>query len=172
MLTYTSSYTRFSMQRRTGKAQAHIAAPVQNANGMGSDAQKTSRLNQRSLGVTHRIWLIIALFLFLLAFTQFALPSTHPAPRRDLFSNAHLTPKNYLNDSGAGPNPFPFCPVFGPGDDIGAKYGALTLSQSRVHLGSGARVQRVINRALHGQPVTISIIGGSGTPASLFCIHR
>jgi hypothetical protein len=59
-------------------------------------------------------------------------------------------------------NPFDFCPVFGPGDRIGSKYGQLVMSQSRVHLGSGARVQKVIHRALLGQPVTISVLGGSG----------
>jgi hypothetical protein len=45
---------------------------------------------------------------------------------------------------------------------MAAKYGAITLSQSRLHVGSGARLQRVISRALKGHPVTISVIGGSG----------
>jgi hypothetical protein len=31
-----------------------------------------------------------------------------------------------------------------------------------MHVGTGGRVQRVINRALTGQPVTISVLGGSG----------
>ena len=57
-----------------------------------------------------------------------------------------------------------FCPSYSPGDEIGAKYGAITLSKSRMHLGSGARIQRVLNKALAGQSVTISVLGGSGIP--------
>jgi hypothetical protein len=53
-------------------------------------------------------------------------------------------------------------------DEVGNKYGAVRLGQSRLHVGSGARVQRVLNRALAGYPVTISVIGGSGT----FLIQR
>lgn len=151
------------MQRRLGKGQAHIAVPQSNSPGMGSDTDKVSRLNQRSFGVTNRIWLIVSLFLFIIAFTHFVLPSTHPAPTvHSSYSTANLKIKNYLNSSETEPNPFDFCPIYGPGDEIGAKYGALTLSQSRLHLGSGARIQRVLQRALSGQPVTISIIGGSG----------
>ena len=36
-----------------------------------------------------------------------------------------------------------------------------------MHLGSGARIQRVLNKALAGQSVTISVLGGSGMPFSL-----
>jgi hypothetical protein len=129
---------------------------------MGSDNEKVSRLNQRSLGVTNRIWLILGLFLFLLTFTHYIVPTATPTPTYT-FSNLNLTPKNYLNASEAGPNPFDFCPVYGPGDEIGLKHGAVALGKSRLHLGSGARVQRVLNKALTGQPVTISILGGSGT---------
>ncbi|KAJ6613622.1 CAP64-like protein [Mycena sp. CBHHK59/15] len=126
---------------------------------MGSDSEKASRLNQRTLGVTNRIWLILALFLFLLTFTHYILPTTHTPTYT--FSSLNLTPKNYLNVSEAGPNPFDFCPVYGPGDEIGTKHGAVTLGQTRLHLGSGARIQRVLNKALAGQPVTVSILGGS-----------
>ncbi|KAF7326429.1 CAP64-like protein [Mycena sanguinolenta] len=76
------------------------------------------------------------------------------------FSNLNLTPRNYLNGSEAAPNPFDFCPAYGPGDEIGLKHGAVTLGKTRLHLGSGARIQRVLNKALTGQPVTISILGG------------
>ena len=58
--------------------------------------------------------------------------------------------------------PFDFCPSYSPGDKIGTKYGTVTLSKSRMHLGSGARIQRVLNKALAGQSVTISVLGGSG----------
>ncbi|KAJ6588248.1 CAP64-like protein [Mycena capillaripes] len=126
---------------------------------MGSDNEKQSRLSQRSFGVTNRIWLILGLFLLLLTFTHYIVP-TAQTPTYS-FSNLGLTPKNYLNASEAAPNPFDFCPVYGPGDEIGLKHGAVTLGKTRMHLGSGARIQRVLNKALTGQPVTISILGGS-----------
>lgn len=128
---------------------------------MGSDSEKVSRLNQRSLGVTNRIWVIVGLFIFIITFTHYVLPTTHTEHVLPIYSSADLESKNYLNASEAGPNPFSFCPAYGPGDEIGAKYGASVLSKSRMNLGSGARIQRVLNRALAGQPVTISILGGS-----------
>ncbi|CAK5269766.1 unnamed protein product [Mycena citricolor] len=124
-----------------------------------SSEKEVSRLNQRSLGVTNRIWLILALFVFLLTFTHFVLPTTHTPTYA--FSSLGLTPKNYLNASEVGPNPFDFCPIYGPGDEIGSKHGATPLGKTRLHLGSGVRIQHVLNRALAGQPITISIIGGS-----------
>ncbi|KAJ6463977.1 hypothetical protein C8R45DRAFT_1024810 [Mycena sanguinolenta] len=149
------------MQRRTGKREAHISPLLSRppSSGMGSDNDKVSRLNQRSLGVTNRIWLIIGLFLFLLTLTHYIVPTT-PTPTYT-FSNLNLTPRNYLNASEAAPNPFDFCPAYGPGDEIGLKHGAVTLGKTRLHMGSGARIQRVLNKALTGQPVTISILGGS-----------
>ncbi|RDB17322.1 hypothetical protein Hypma_001891 [Hypsizygus marmoreus] len=149
------------MQRRSGRGQAHIAPPTHHSSDMGTDAEKGSRLNQRNFGVTNRIWLIVSLFLFVVTFTHFALPTTYQPPVTKQFSSAGLKAKNYLNASNTEPNPFDFCPAYGPGDEIGTKYGAQTLSKSRMHLGSGDRVQRVLNRALAGQPVTISILGGS-----------
>ncbi|KAJ7241721.1 hypothetical protein B0H12DRAFT_1133484 [Mycena haematopus] len=149
------------MQRRTGKREAHISPLLSHpsSSGMGSDNDKVSRLNQRSLGVTNRIWLIICLFLSLLTFTHYIVPTT-PTPTFT-FSKLTLTPRNYLNASETAPNPFDFCPVYGPGDEIGLKHGAETLGKTRLHLGSGTRIQRVLNKALTGQPVTISILGGS-----------
>lgn len=150
------------MQRRLGRGQARIAPPTQDSPDMGPDSEKGLKLNQRNFGVTNRIWLILSLIIFLILFTHYGLPSTPPPPpSRRPYSPTNLKPKNYLNASETEPNPFTFCPVYGPGDEIGAKYGALTLSKSRMHLGSGDRVQRVLNRALAGQPVTISILGGS-----------
>ncbi|KAL4269320.1 Cap64p [Pleurotus pulmonarius] len=135
---------------------AHIRPPRSPPLTMGSEEKP--RLAQRSLGVTNRIWLIVGLIIVVLTLTHFILPSTSSqnAPVQKI-----LKSKNYLNASQNDPNPFPFCPLYGPGDDIGNKYGALALSQSRMHLGSGARIQRVLQRALSGQPVTISVIGGS-----------
>ena len=74
---------------------------------------------------------------------------------------------NYFNATEVGPNPFTFCPAYGPGDELGTKYGALTLAKSRIHAGTGGRVQRVLNKALAGHPVTISVIGGSGDCCNL-----
>ncbi|KAJ7201057.1 hypothetical protein GGX14DRAFT_658889 [Mycena pura] len=147
------------MQRRSGRGQAHIAPLLSRSSSMGSDNEKLSRLSQRSFGVTNRIWLIVGLFVFLLTFTHYIVPAAHTPAYT--FSNLNLTPKNYFNASEAGPNPFDFCPVYGPGDEIGLKHGAVTLGKTRLHLGSGARIQRMLNKALAGQPVTISIIGGS-----------
>lgn len=158
------------MQRRVGKGLAHIAPPAgQHSSPMSPSSEKSSRLNHRFCGVTNRIWVILILFLFIVGFTHFILPNTHntPPPRFN-YPASGLKAKNYLNKTQEGqePNPFDFCPVFGPGDEIGKKYGPLTLSQSRLHLGSGGRVQRVIHKALLGQPVTISVLGGSG---ELYC---
>ncbi|KAG5641250.1 hypothetical protein DXG03_005665 [Asterophora parasitica] len=127
---------------------------------MGFDNEKASRLSQRNFGVTNRIWLIIAFFLFVITFTHYVLPNTHSTPIRSRSASANLKAKNYLNASDAD-NPFSFCPVYGPGDELGARYGAQVLSKSRMHIGSSERIQRVLNRALAGQPVTISILGGS-----------
>jgi hypothetical protein len=104
-----------------------------------------------------------------LTFTHYIVPTTTTPTYT--FSSLNLTPKNYLNASEAGPNPFDFCPIYGPGDEIGAKHGAVTLGQTRLHLGSGARIQRVLNKALSGQPVTISIIGGSGAQIRFLLCH-
>ncbi|KAJ7639783.1 hypothetical protein DFH06DRAFT_1053835 [Mycena polygramma] len=150
------------MQRRAGKREAHIGPLLSrhsSLSDMGSDSEKPSRLSQRSFGVTNRIWLILGLFLFLVTFTHYIVP-TAQTPTYS-FSNLNLTPKNYLNASDAAPNPFDFCPIYGPGDEVGQKHGPVTLGKSRLHLGSGARIQRVLNKALTGQPVTISIVGGS-----------
>jgi hypothetical protein len=109
--------------------------------------------------VPSRVWLVLGFLLVCLVFSHYLLPASPTIPT---YSNAHLKSKNYLNFSEPQPNPFAFCPLYGPGDEVGATYGALSLSQSRLHLGSGHRIQKVINRALAGQPVTISILGGSG----------
>jgi hypothetical protein len=121
------------------------------------DLDEKSTLNKRNLGLTNRIWLILALFLSLLAFTSYILPSS--AYRSTPYVPPNAKPVNYLNTT---ENPFAFCPLYGPGDVLGKKYGTLSLEQTRLHHGSGARVQRVIQKALAGQPVTISVLGGSG----------
>jgi hypothetical protein len=77
-----------------------------------------------------------------------------------------LTPRDYLNASLADPAPFDFCPVFGPGDPVAERRGQWGLLKSRLHQGSNARVQRLIQKALSGMPVTISVLGGSGESAT------
>ncbi|RPD61605.1 hypothetical protein L226DRAFT_545258 [Lentinus tigrinus ALCF2SS1-7] len=126
---------------------------------MPADPEKASRLQQKSLGVTNRIWLILLAFVALILFTRSVLPSESVNPRHRLL-HTDLKPKNYLNLT-EDANPFPFCPALGPGDELAHKYDPFILSTTRFHLGSGARVQRVINKALSGLPVTISVIGGS-----------
>ncbi|EJD01844.1 Cap64 protein [Fomitiporia mediterranea MF3/22] len=125
------------------------------------DSEKNSRLNQKTFGVTNRIWIILMLFVFIIVLTRFVLPSDPSLPRHGYTDTSRLTPKNYMNATDTDPNPFEFCPLFGPGDAVGAKHGIHALMKSRMHLGSGARVQRVIHKALSGLPVTISILGGS-----------
>ena len=66
------------------------------------DGEKPSRLNQRSLGVTNRIWLILALFVFLLTFTHYIVPVAETPVYA--FSNLNLTPRNYFNASEVGPS--------------------------------------------------------------------
>ncbi|THH11299.1 hypothetical protein EW146_g8090 [Bondarzewia mesenterica] len=157
------------MQRRAGKNLAHIAPPTPGLDTSmvsASNEKPLSRLNQRSFGVTNRIWLILSLFLFIVLFTRFILPSStsdnYYYRHHSHSYSANLKPTNYLNASEeVGESPFEFCPTFGPGDELSEKYGALAVSKSWLHLGSGARVQKVIHKAMIGQPVTISIIGGS-----------
>ncbi|KAI0301311.1 hypothetical protein BC826DRAFT_988627 [Russula brevipes] len=159
--------------RRTAKSSAYIAPPTPGLppSAILSSADKhPSRLNQRTLGLPNRIWLILALFLSVLFFTRLILPShnsdaTYYLRNHPSSYSAGLHPINYLNlsdaDDEAAQNPFPFCPTFGKGDVLAEKYGPLAISKGWLHLGSGARVQQVIHKALLGQPVTISVIGGS-----------
>jgi hypothetical protein len=161
------------MQRRTSnKGQAHISPPKGSPSTMsGRDPEKQSRLSRRSFGVTNRIWLILSLIISVVLLSRYILSSSSSSSaggHRLLSSD--LKPKNYLNvsDLQHPGSPFPFCPVFGEGDEVGKKYGALGLAKSRLHLGSGARIQRVINKAMGGFPVTISVIGGSGKRHSPF----
>jgi hypothetical protein len=135
---------------------------------MSSDTEKTSRLNQRSFGVTNRIWIILILFLSILLLTRYIVPSDgggSTGPARHRLLSTELKPKNYLNASDVQhlqKSPFSFCPLSGEGDELAKKYGPIMLSKTRLHLGSGARVQKVVNKALIGLPVTISVLGGSG----------
>ncbi len=154
------------MQRRTGKGAAHIAPPLPPSR-MGSLSEKPiSRLNQKSLGVTNRIWLILVAFLALILLTRSILPTESSTSRHRLV-HTDGKPRNYLNVTEGDPVPFSFCPALGPNDPLASKYDPIQLAKTRLHIGSGARVQRVITRALSGHPVTISVVGGSSKSHSL-----
>jgi hypothetical protein len=162
------------MLRRTAKSSAYIAPPTPGLPPsaiLSSEDKPQSRLNQRTLGLPNRIWLILALFLSVLFLTRLILPSqpsdvSYYHRNHPLAYSSSLRPINYLNisdaDNEAVTDPFPFCPTFGKGDVLAEQYGPLAISKSWLHLGSGARVQQVIHKALLGQPITISVIGGSG----------
>lgn len=170
------------MQRRSGLAKglARISIPSQHRlTGMGVDSTR-SRWHRRYFGVPNRIWALLLAFVSLLVISRQAL-SYHRLPQS--VTTAGLVPINYLHSANyfitnasqgdTSSNPFHFCPVFGPRDDIAEKYGAVVLAQSRLHLGSGGRVHRVIHKALAGQPITMSVLGGSGesrTAASLVTV--
>lgn len=132
---------------------------------MGSDiaGKHASRLHRKSFGVTNRIWLLLGAVGFILFCTRYIASDGVRGTRNRLSVNGGAAgrPKNFLNITEGEQNPFAFCPVFGPGDDLASKYGSLTLSKTRLHLGSGARVQRVVQKAMLGLPVTFSIIGSS-----------
>ena len=140
---------------------------------MGSLSEKpASRLSQKTLGVTNRIWLILAVFLALIVFTRSILPSDSSYYPRHKLVHIDAKPRNYLNASDSSSIPFSFCPALGPGDVLADKYDPVALAKTRLHTGSGSRVQRVITRALQGLPVTISVIGGSGEFIVWFSARR
>ncbi|KIM54294.1 hypothetical protein SCLCIDRAFT_137147 [Scleroderma citrinum Foug A] len=138
---------------------------------MGAVDPSRSRWLQRSFGVPNRIWALLLLVVSIVSLTRILpVSQTHTQ-----VTTIGLTPKNYFRESSSVPapnasesdaftlanHPFDFCPVFGPNDDLAERYGALALAQSRIHLGSGGRVHRMLHKALLGQPVTISVLGGS-----------
>ncbi|KAL0059458.1 hypothetical protein AAF712_013802 [Marasmius tenuissimus] len=139
---------------------------------MASDLDK--RTSSRP-GAARRTWLLIVFIFGILVTMHLVLPqlfsfSSKSGSNEDaVYTNRHLKPKNYLNltdlrrdEEDGKDNPFEFCSVRGgEGDRVGSTYGNVALSQSRIHLGSGSRVRRVISKALAGQPVTISVLGGS-----------
>ncbi|KAF7762099.1 hypothetical protein Agabi119p4_8692 [Agaricus bisporus var. burnettii] len=124
-------------------------------------ADNAARSPARTLGVSNRIWLVVVVVLATLLLLHRLLPH-HTSDPLPSYASADLTPTNYLDPSSARPqNPFAFCPVHGPSDPLAAKYSTSLLTQTRITQGTGHRIQRVLKRALSGQPVTISIIGGS-----------
>ncbi|WVQ97351.1 hypothetical protein IAU59_004462 [Kwoniella sp. CBS 9459] len=111
-------------------------------------------------GLSHRIWLLVGGIIGLFTLSKLLFSSADPLSPYSS-TGSLLTAKDYLNASAADPAPFEFCPVFGPGDHIAEKRGQWGLLKSRLHTGSGARIQRVVQKAMAGLPVTISVLGGS-----------
>jgi len=126
-------------------------------------ASRSSKHLHESL--TPRITIFLLIVFVLIIFTRLTLfpqESSSQGPRHAFLpSNHKLVPRDYLNESAHDPAPFPFCPIFGPGDELAKRYTAASLHKSVLHSGSGARVQRVVNKAMRGLPVTISVLGGS-----------
>ncbi|KAG8899281.1 cap64-like protein [Tulasnella sp. 403] len=130
-----------------------------------SNSPSPSRTKSNSLLSSpsgQRALLILAGIVSLFIVTRIFFPSdASPFNPGQMPISIPLVAKNYLNSSKTDPAPFAFCPIYGPGDPVAAKYGAHNLAKSRIHVGSGGRVQRVIHKALSGLPVTISVLGGS-----------
>ncbi|ORY28979.1 capsular associated protein [Naematelia encephala] len=116
------------------------------------------RLAGSTYGISNRIWLLLVGLISLFTFSRFLSASEHLSPYS---TGALLSSKDYLNASASDPAPFDFCPVFGPNDTIAERRGQWGLLRSRLHLGSGARIQRVVQKGMAGQPITISVLGGS-----------
>ncbi|KDQ06755.1 hypothetical protein BOTBODRAFT_39359 [Botryobasidium botryosum FD-172 SS1] len=110
-----------------------------------------------------RIVLLLLIFFSLFLFTRLSLHSDEEVvpPRAPLLSRGSILPDSEFNASHPDPSPFEFCPIFGPGDKLGLKYGAPPLLRTRLHLGTNTRIQRVIHKAMSGQPITMSVLGGS-----------
>ena len=136
------------------------------------------------LGLSHRAWLILTIVIGFVMFSRILIrgsslplhftvhvvqsltPLNSVASETSSIHNhdAHsLVPRDYLNASSFDLAPFDFCPVFGPGDAIVARRGQFELLKSRLHLGTGARVQKLLQKAMSGAPVTMSVLGGSST---------
>lgn len=151
------------MQRRANIRAPDTSSqriPSPSMDNRSSASRATKALHQ---SLTPRITIFLLIIFSLLVFTRLSfLPSDSNkyGPRHGLTSS-NLHPHDYLNASAHDPAPFEFCPIHGPGDKLGKKYGAAALSRTQLHLGSGARIQRLIHKAMHGLPVTISVLGGS-----------
>lgn len=146
-----------SMQRRRNP---RISSPPTSHSFSSADDDNHRRNNSRTFGVPNRIWLVIIVLLATILLLHRLLPPS-PTPTLPSYASADLKPKNYFNSSSEPHNPFPFCPVNGPTNSLAAKYGPGPLAQTRINLGTGYRIQRVLKRALSGRPVTISVVGGS-----------
>ncbi|KAL7415570.1 hypothetical protein BDY24DRAFT_381553 [Mrakia frigida] len=117
-------------------------------------------------GFPPRILLFFSLLLTILYLTgALSLPghsyTNHSSTPHGVTHSHLLTPHDYLNASLSEPAPFPFCPLYGPGDEVANRRGQVNLLKTRLHTGTGARVQKVVRKALSGAPLTISVLGAS-----------
>ncbi|KAG8928957.1 CRISPR-associated endonuclease/helicase Cas3 [Tulasnella sp. 418] len=71
-------------------------------------------------------------------------------------------PAPATQDRGLHPLP-PECDYCGPTDTLCKQYGEHNLARSRAYEGTNARLKRVIAKARRGEPVIISVLGGSVT---------
>ncbi|WVR08443.1 hypothetical protein IAU60_005498 [Kwoniella sp. DSM 27419] len=127
---------------------------------LGSLLSKGKNKGSR-LGLSQRGWLLVTGLVGFLLFIKLVSSGSAPTAHRHEIDASTLIPRDYLNNSLADPAPFDFCPVFGPGDAIAARRGQLELLKSRLHLGTGSRVQRVLQKAMSGSSITMSVLGGS-----------
>ena len=84
------------------------------------------------------------------------LPSHTSTFSQPTYSNAKLKPKSYFKSNEENAQ------LANPGRSR-KQIRCCEVRTEQVALGSEARVQRVLNSALAGYPVTIGVIGGSGT---------
>ncbi|GMK55651.1 hypothetical protein CspeluHIS016_0207070 [Cutaneotrichosporon spelunceum] len=128
-----------------------------------SDDPQPVSADRPVLGLPRRVWYLLAGCLGLMVVSRLIFPSSSSSAGHYSTSRGLLTAVDYLNASASEPAPFTFCPDFGPNDLIAQKRGQSPLLKSRMHTGTGARVQRLIHKAMTGQPITISVLGGSIT---------
>lgn len=152
--------------------RANIKAPSDDAQGTRSSRSNGSARSAKGIheSLTPRITIFLLIVFILVIFTRLtlfpqdssSLSSYGGGARHGLLSSSHkLQPHDYLNASATDPAPFPFCPIYGPGDDLAKRYSSAAMHKTVLHPGSNARVQRVINKAMRGLPVTVSVLGGS-----------
>ncbi|TXT03892.1 hypothetical protein VHUM_04315 [Vanrija humicola] len=151
--------------RAASLAHVHEHAAVGEKRGGGAGARVLSLLGVRRgrgrFGLSQRAWLALTVVVGFVLFTKLIMTNdTHTHHTHD---PTFIIPRDYLNNSATDRAPFDFCPVFGPGDAIAARRGQFELLRSRLHLGTGNRVQRVLRKAMSGMPITISVLGGSVT---------
>ncbi|WVQ70607.1 hypothetical protein IAR50_000126 [Cryptococcus sp. DSM 104548] len=151
---------RGGLQGRRGSGQSNLSLKLERL-GLGGVLGKKGKGSK--FGLTQQGWILVTAILGFIIFLKLVIPSSssYSSEHHKTTDTAHLIPRDYLNNSLVDTAPFEFCPVFGPGDAIASRRGQFELLRSRLHLGTGARVQRVLQKAMSGAPVTISILGGS-----------
>ncbi|WVQ63096.1 uncharacterized protein L199_001247 [Kwoniella botswanensis] len=119
------------------------------------------RSKGNKFGLSQKGWMAVTGFVGFILLLKLLFSGSSEDPHHHVIDQSHLVPRDYLNNSLIDPAPFEFCPVFGPGDAIAARRGQLELLKSRLHTGTNARVQRVLQKAMSGSSITLSVLGGS-----------